>query len=69
MAGLEAAGRHNVGFFADLELEEAEGPLQHQVGAVVQRLQWWLDRVMADQDKAGTEQVVRQFWRAGLAVV
>ena len=69
MAGLEAAGRHDVRLVAQLELEEAEGPLQDEVGTVVERLQRRLDRVPADQDEAGAEEVVGELWRPGLAVV
>jgi len=69
MAGLEAAGRHDIRPVPQLELEEAEGSLQHEVGAVVQRLKRRLDRVPADQHEAGTEQLVRQLRWPGLAVV
>ena len=69
MAGLEAAGRHDICLVAQLELEKTQGPLQHQVGAVVEGLQRRLDRVPADQDEAGAKEVVWKFWWPGRAVV
>ena len=69
MAGLEAAGRHDICPVPHLKLEEAERPLQHEVGAVVQRLKRRLHRVPANQHEAGTKQLVRQLRRTRLAVV
>jgi hypothetical protein len=69
VAGLEAAGRHDIRPVSQLELEKAEGPLQHEVGAVVQRLKRRLHRVPAYQHEAGTEQLVWQLRRTRLAVV
>jgi hypothetical protein len=69
MAGLEATGGHHIHLLSQLELEKAEGPLQYEVGAVVQRLKRRLDRVPADQHVAGAEQVVWQLGRPRLAVV
>jgi hypothetical protein len=69
MAGLQATGGHNIHLLPQLELEKAEGPLQHQVGTVIQRLKRRLDRVPADQHVAGAEQVIWQLGRPRLAVV
>jgi hypothetical protein len=69
MAGLEAAGRHDICPVPHLKLEEAERPLQHEVGAVVQRLKRRLHRVPANQHEAGTKQLVRQLRWPRLAVV
>jgi hypothetical protein len=38
VAGFEAAGRDDVGLLTHLEFEEPQGPLEDQVGAVVERL-------------------------------
>jgi hypothetical protein len=38
MAGLEAAGRDDVGLLTHLEFEEPQGSLEDQVGAVVKWL-------------------------------